>query len=93
MDSENTELLLSSFRLHATPWLAMCECAGIWTRASLQVFASTWGFQSPRNDALATLSRALDLEMRTPAFLDLMQYALRATRFVGAYGRLTGSFG
>jgi hypothetical protein len=93
MDAELTGPLLSSFRLQMRPWFAMWECAGIWARASLQAFASAWGFLTPRNDALTTWSRALDIEMRTPDFLDWMQYVLRAMRWASIYNLPIRSFG
>jgi hypothetical protein len=93
MDAEVNGPLLSSFRLQMRPWFAMWECAGLWARASVQAFASAWGLLTPRNDALTIVSRALDIEMRTPAFLDLMQYVLRAMRMASIYNLTTGSFG
>ncbi len=66
------------YAAYAGPWLAMWECAAIWSRASMEATARMWGLSSPsRSDSLAALGLAMDRQMRNPAFLRLMRCSLQ----------------
>jgi hypothetical protein len=84
MPSERIETVDSPCGSYAGPWLAMWECAAIWGRASLEAIARMSGQTSPRNDALATWSLAMDRQLRTPSFLRLMQYGLQGLQVASA---------
>jgi hypothetical protein len=63
----------------AAQWFTVWKCAAIWSQASLEGATRLWGFSPPsRGDSLAALGLALDRQMRTPAFLDLVPCGLRA---------------
>jgi hypothetical protein len=65
----------------AEPWLALWTCGAIWAQATLEGMACFYGLRSVRSarcaDSLAALALAMDRQMRTPAFLGLVPFALR----------------
>jgi hypothetical protein len=65
----------------AEPWLALWTCGAIWMQASLEGIACFYGLRSVRSspcvDSLAALGRAMERQMRTPAFLGLVPFGLR----------------
>ncbi len=62
---------------YAAPWVGLWQCAAILGRASLEATALFWGLEGPHDQSLATLGQTMDLYMRTPPFLGLMQQSLK----------------
>jgi hypothetical protein len=76
MSAEATDALDSFFGSYAQPWIGLWRCAAILGKAQLEAMALFWGLQRPDDQALSKLGQAMDLCMRTPPFLALMQHSL-----------------
>lgn len=67
----------SPFTTYADLWLGFWRCASIVGGAGLEGVGLFWTTQRPRNRSLAALGQTMDLDMRGPAFLDLVRRGLK----------------
>jgi hypothetical protein len=87
MAKEETRLTEFPSGAAEQPWFALWTCAAIWGQATLEAIGCLYGLQSVRSarcsDSLTALARAMDRQMRTPAFLGLLPFGLQ---MLGARG-------